>query len=89
MVGGPKCNGLAQTAHHTLPVSQYPELFFDVRYIVGCCTPCNSHGAETRAENRANRMTIAQLERELDEAYARIAELEAESAKRKMVPAIF
>jgi hypothetical protein len=62
MVRGPNCNGLAQTAHHTLPTSQYPELFFDVRYIVASCLPCNAHGSTVRAENRANRMTIAHLE---------------------------
>jgi hypothetical protein len=91
MVEGPKCNGFPQTAHHTLPTSQYPELFFDVRYIVAACLPCNQHGGETKAENRANRTTIAYLERQLDEAHARIAELENDQAKpsrRRVRPAI-
>jgi hypothetical protein len=45
-----------------LPTSQYPERFFDVRYIVGCCRRCNAHGGQVKSANRANRMTISHLE---------------------------
>jgi hypothetical protein len=62
LVEGPNCNGRAETAHHTKPSSQFPEFFFDVRYIVGCCIPCSRHGAVTQSENRNFRMTIAHLE---------------------------
>jgi 5-methylcytosine-specific restriction endonuclease McrA len=88
-VRGPRCLGIATTAHHKLPSSQYPELFWDPANLEASCTPCNHHGASVKNENRVNRQTIAQLERELADAHARIAELEAERAKRRMTPAIY
>jgi 5-methylcytosine-specific restriction endonuclease McrA len=88
-VQGPRCLGIATTAHHRLPSSQYPERFWDPANLEASCTPCNHHGASVKAENCVNRQTIAQLERELADAHARIAELEAAAANRKIVPAIY
>jgi 5-methylcytosine-specific restriction endonuclease McrA len=88
-VEGPRCLGIATTAHHKLPSSQYPELFWDPSNLEASCTPCNHHGANVKAENRVNRQTIAHLERQLADAHERIAELEAAAAKRKTVPAIY
>jgi hypothetical protein len=65
-----------------LPTSQYPELFFDVRYIVGCCRQCNAHGGQVKSANRANRMTISHFERVVEEREAEIEDLRAELARR-------
>jgi 5-methylcytosine-specific restriction endonuclease McrA len=88
-VQGPRCAIVATTAHHRLPSSQYPELFWDPANLEASCTPCNHHGAQVKAENRANRQTIARLERELADAHARIAELEAEPERKPARPAIY
>jgi 5-methylcytosine-specific restriction endonuclease McrA len=79
-VHGPRCTGIATTAHHKLPTSQYPELFFDPSNVEASCTPCNRHGAVTQAENRANRQTIAHLEAVIEEREAEIARLAAQLA---------
>jgi hypothetical protein len=63
-----------------LPTSQYPELFFDVRYIVGCCRQCNAHGGQVKSANRANRMTISHFERVVEEREAEIEDLRAETS---------
>jgi 5-methylcytosine-specific restriction endonuclease McrA len=95
-VGGPHCRIVATTAHHKLPSSQYPERFWDPTNLEASCTPCNHHGAQVKAENRANRQTIANLERIIDEQAAeielllhRLAAYEQPKPKRKpSVPAI-
>jgi 5-methylcytosine-specific restriction endonuclease McrA len=61
-VKGPRCIGIASSAHHILPSSQYPEAFWDLSNLQAACAPCNHHGAVTKSENRANRQTIAVLE---------------------------
>jgi 5-methylcytosine-specific restriction endonuclease McrA len=71
-VQGPRCLGIATTAHHKLPSSQYPELFWDPANLEASCMPCNHHGAQVKAENRANRQTIAHLERIIDDQAAEI-----------------
>jgi hypothetical protein len=81
-VRAPGCTGRAETAHHLLPTSQYPEKFFDVRFIVGCCRRCNAHGGQVKSTNRANRMTISHLERVVEEREAEIEDLRAELARR-------
>jgi 5-methylcytosine-specific restriction endonuclease McrA len=95
-VRGPRCTRIATSAHHKRPSSQHPELFWDPTNLEAACTPCNHHGANVKVENRVNRQTIAYLEQvveqlqvELDEAYARILELEGEVARRKVTPAIY
>jgi 5-methylcytosine-specific restriction endonuclease McrA len=75
MVGGPRCNGRAETAHHKKPTSQYPEEFWNPENLQAACRPCNAHGAVVKSENRANRQTIAQLEEIVDEQEAEIAAL--------------
>jgi 5-methylcytosine-specific restriction endonuclease McrA len=55
-----RCNGLPQTAHHTKPTSQFPAYFFDTRFIVAACKPCNfSDGSRIAAQN--TQATIEQL----------------------------
>jgi 5-methylcytosine-specific restriction protein A len=72
-VQGPRCEVVASTAHHRLPSSQHPELFWDPANLEASCRPCNHHGAQVKAENRVNRQTIAHLERIID---AQAAEIE-------------
>jgi hypothetical protein len=82
MLNGPRCNGRPETAHHTKPTSQFPELFFDVRFIVAACKPCNyGDGAVIRATNRDTRMLVAHLEQVIKDQQAEIAELVATLAR--------
>jgi hypothetical protein len=79
-VRGPNCNGLAQTAHHKRPSSQYPHLFWDPSNLEAACLPCSRHGAVVRSENRLNRQTIAGLELENEQLRAQVEELLAQLA---------
>jgi 5-methylcytosine-specific restriction endonuclease McrA len=68
----PRCNGRAETAHHTLPSSVYPEHFFDVDYLIAACKPCNfADGAKLRYANARNRE--AQLRSLIEEQRQEIA----------------
>lgn len=78
---------LAELELATLPTEDepkrpgfYPELFFDVRYIVAACIPCSRHGAEVASQNRVNRMTVANLERENEQLRAEYEQLLAQLA---------
>jgi hypothetical protein len=82
-VRGPRCTTVATTAHHILPSSQYPELFFDPSNLEASCRRCNDHGAVVKAENRVNRMTIAHLEDVIEEQRAEIERLAGELARYK------
>jgi 5-methylcytosine-specific restriction endonuclease McrA len=44
-IGGPRCAGYAETAHHIIPSSQRPDLFFDPANLAAACKPCNYGGA--------------------------------------------
>jgi hypothetical protein len=65
----------ATTAHHRLPSSQYPELFWSLTNLEASCGPCNAHGAKVKNENRINRMEIARLERVIENQQVEIAVL--------------
>jgi 5-methylcytosine-specific restriction endonuclease McrA len=75
---GPNCTVVATTAHHKLPSSQHPELFWDPSNVEASCGPCNHHGAVVKRENRINRQTIAHLERENEQLGAQVEELLAQ-----------
>jgi 5-methylcytosine-specific restriction endonuclease McrA len=92
-VRGPNCTIYATTAHHRLPSSQYPELFWDLTNLEASCGPCNAHGATVKNENRVNRMEIARLERVIENQevqiavlVARLAEYENGEAERTRAP---
>jgi 5-methylcytosine-specific restriction endonuclease McrA len=80
-VRGPNCKIHATTAHHRLPSSQYPDLFWDLSNLEASCRPCNAHGANVKNENRVNRMEIARLERVIENQQAEIAVLVARLAR--------
>ena len=83
-IRGPRCLGRATTVHHVLPSSQYPELFFASHNLQSACARCNSgEGAQIASDNRANRATVAHLERvveqqadEIDELHRRLDQYE-------------
>jgi 5-methylcytosine-specific restriction endonuclease McrA len=71
----PRCNGRAETAHHTLPTSQYPEAFFAVDCIVASCKPCNfADGARIKAANQ--RQTVGDLRALVEQQWQQIQELQ-------------
>jgi HNH endonuclease len=78
-VRGPRCTGIATTAHHLVPTSQ-GGAFFDLLNLQAACAPCNHHGAVTKSENRNYRQAIAYLERQLEQLEIENAELRAELA---------
>jgi hypothetical protein len=82
-VRGPRCTTVATTAHHILPSSQYSELFWDPSNLEAACRRCNDHGAVVKAENRANRQTIAHLEGTIEKQRVEIERLTAELARFK------
>jgi hypothetical protein len=63
-IEGPRCVGYANTAHHVLPSSTHPHLFFEPSNVVAACSRCNfGGGANIAAGNRrAAGMRIAELE---------------------------
>jgi 5-methylcytosine-specific restriction enzyme A len=86
-VAGPRCEVVATSAHHKLPSSQHPELFWDPSNLEASCRPCNHHGAQVKAENRANRQTIAHLEQIIESQEAEIEELTTRLAEVERQPA--
>jgi 5-methylcytosine-specific restriction endonuclease McrA len=92
-VNGPNCEHVATTAHHKLPASQHPELFFSPENVQAACARCNDHGGAVKGENRANRQTISVLEARIEELElelmamaGRLAEYEPLKPKRKLGP---
>ena len=84
-IQGPRCRGIANTVHHILPSSQYPELFWDPSNLQAACGPCNyADGGYLKAENRqASQHRIAELERIIERQEQQIDELaEALAAAR-------
>ena len=63
-IEGPNCRGYASTAHHVLPSSTHPHLFFAPSNVVAACGACNfGGGAGIAAGNRrAAGERIAELE---------------------------
>jgi 5-methylcytosine-specific restriction endonuclease McrA len=64
-IQGPRCRRYANTAHHVLPSSTHPHLFFQPSNVVAACGACNfGEGAGIAAGNRrAAGERIAELER--------------------------
>jgi hypothetical protein len=100
-IRGARCTGLADTAHHILPSSTHPQLFWDPANVQAACRACNfGDGAGVRADNRTSRQQIAYLELviaeqqvEIDELIARLAHYEnqvsPEPARDRPTPRIF
>jgi 5-methylcytosine-specific restriction endonuclease McrA len=85
-IQGPRCRGVANSAHHVLPSSQYPELFWSPENLQAACTPCNqSGGAWVQADNRRRR--LAQLEQLIEEQQATIDRLLERLARYENPPA--
>jgi 5-methylcytosine-specific restriction enzyme A len=63
-IRGPNCRRYANTAHHCLPSSSHPHLFFEPSNVVAACSTCNfGGGASIAAGNRrAAGERIAELE---------------------------
>jgi hypothetical protein len=73
-IQGPRCKGYADTAHHIIPSSQRPDLFFDPNNLAAACKPCNfGGGGKVGAENRNSRITL--LENIIEAQAQRINEL--------------
>jgi hypothetical protein len=85
-IQGRRCAGIANTAHHILPSSTHPHLFFDPANLQAACKPCNyGDGAHVRVDNRTSRQLVAHLERVVEEQREQIDELLAELARRDRV----
>jgi hypothetical protein len=63
-IEGPNCRGYANSAHHVLPSSTHPHMFFAPENVVAACGACNyGGGAGIAAGNRrAASERIAELE---------------------------
>jgi 5-methylcytosine-specific restriction endonuclease McrA len=73
-VEGPRCTGHATTAHHVVPSSQAPELFWEPSNLVASCSRCNyGGGARVAAEN--TRRTIERLCALVEEQEQQIAQM--------------
>ena len=73
-IQGPRCRGIANTVHHILPSSQYPELFWKTENLEASCGPCNYGGGATVAAQNT-RHTIGHLQAVIEEQEQRIAQL--------------
>jgi hypothetical protein len=73
-IEGPRCRGHATTAHHIVPSSQAPHLFWEPSKLAAACGRCNyGDGASIAAEN--TRQKIAMLEEVIWRQDAEIARL--------------
>jgi 5-methylcytosine-specific restriction endonuclease McrA len=73
-IQGPRCRGVANTVHHILPSSQYPELFWNPENLEAACSPCNyGDGSRIAAEN--TRRTIERLYAIIEEQEQQIAQM--------------
>jgi 5-methylcytosine-specific restriction endonuclease McrA len=76
---GPKCTRIAETVHHLLPSSQFPERFYDPTNLVAACRPCNySGGREVQLGNRTARQMVSHLEQIVEQQPAELEELRRE-----------
>ena len=83
-IAGPKCTGIADTAHHLVPSSLAPERFFDPSNLVAACRRCNySGGPSVRSNNRDNRLLVLHLQSVVEEQEAVIEELRRELERRR------
>jgi hypothetical protein len=93
----PRCNGRAETAHHTLPSSVYPEHFFDVGYLIAACKACNfADGAKLRNANARNReaqlrSVIEEQRQEIERLLGRLSRYETPDGRplERPMPAIY
>jgi 5-methylcytosine-specific restriction endonuclease McrA len=83
-VQGARCTRYADTAHHILPSSRYPDRFWDPANLQAACRACNfGDGARVKADNRASRLQIAYLERVIEAQQAEIDLLAARLTRRE------
>ena len=88
MLNGPRCNGCAQTAHHTKPSSQFPQLFFDTRFIVASCRVAHQNTRQT-IENLC--ALVEQQDQQIKQLLEQLTQYEnghGQSAKHRAMPAI-
>jgi hypothetical protein len=73
-IQGPRCRGVANTVHHILPSSQYPELLWKPANLEAACSACNyGDGSRIAAEN--TRRTINDLRALVEEQQQQIERL--------------
>jgi 5-methylcytosine-specific restriction endonuclease McrA len=85
-IQGPRCRGVANTVHHILPSSQYPELFWAAENLEAACTRCNyGDGSRIAAEN--TRQTIERLRALVEEQQQEIAQMAERLARYEEAPA--
>ncbi len=82
MIRGPRCRGIAETAHHKLPSSTHPHLFSPSTTSRAPASRATTATAPTCApSNRSARQMIAHLEAVVAEKQAQIEDLLAELAR--------
>jgi 5-methylcytosine-specific restriction endonuclease McrA len=82
-VRGPKCREIATTAHHVLPSSTHPHLFFVLSNLQAACGPCNyGGGRQVAVDNRTAHQLVEHLQQVVEEQREQIEELLAELARR-------
>jgi 5-methylcytosine-specific restriction endonuclease McrA len=92
-----RCNRRAETAHHMLPSSLYPQHFFDVDYLVAACKPCNfGDGAKLRNANARNREAqlrslVEEQRQEIERLLERLSRYETPDGRpvKRPMPAIY
>jgi 5-methylcytosine-specific restriction endonuclease McrA len=73
-IQGPHCHGVANTVHHILPSSQYPELFWNPDNLEAACSACN-YGGGSRVAAENTRQTIERLSSLVEEQEQQIVQM--------------